>query len=73
MTLAQFIRENRGAIDAAIRRQVGHVPRTASCYCSRSGTDHYHEPDRLNDAERRLWVLNDEGLYSWAREEGVRV
>ena len=20
---------------------------------------------RLNDDERRLWVLNDEGLYSW--------
>lgn len=21
----------------------------------------------LNDEERRLWVLNDEGLYLWAR------
>jgi len=20
---------------------------------------------RLNDEERRLWVLNDEGLYNW--------
>lgn len=28
---------------------------------------------RLNDDERRLWVLNDEGLYSWARSEGVQV
>ena len=26
-----------------------------------------------NDAERRLWVLNDYGLYSWARAEGVRI
>jgi hypothetical protein len=26
-----------------------------------------------NDAERRLWVLNDEGLYNWARSEGVKV
>ncbi len=26
-----------------------------------------------NDEERRLWVLNDEGLYRWARSEGVRV
>jgi hypothetical protein len=26
-----------------------------------------------NDAERRLWVLNDEGLYRWARSEGVRI
>ena len=28
---------------------------------------------RLNDQERRLWVLNDEGLYRWARSEGVRI
>ena len=27
----------------------------------------------LNDAERRLWILNDEGLYNWARSEGVRI
>jgi len=27
----------------------------------------------LNDEERRLWVLNDEGLYRWARSEGVRI
>ena len=26
-----------------------------------------------NDEERRQWVLNDEGLYNWARSEGVRV
>jgi hypothetical protein len=26
-----------------------------------------------NDNERRLWVLNDEGLYNWARREGVKV
>jgi len=26
-----------------------------------------------NDEERRLWVLNDEGLYNWARRSGVRV
>ena len=31
-------------------------------------------PDaRLNDAERRLWIQNDEGLYNWARSEGVRI
>ncbi len=28
---------------------------------------------RINDEERRLWVLNDEGLYRWARSEGVNV
>lgn len=26
-----------------------------------------------NDSERRLWVLNDEGLYNWAKSEGVRI
>lgn len=28
---------------------------------------------RLDDEQRRLWVLNDEGLYNWARSEGARV
>lgn len=28
---------------------------------------------RRNDEERRLWVLNDEGLYLWARSHGVRI
>ena len=27
----------------------------------------------FNDEERRLWILNDEGLYNWARSERVRV
>jgi hypothetical protein len=31
-----------------------------------------HNP-RPNDEERRLWVLNDEGLYNFARSEGVNV
>ena len=25
------------------------------------------------DQERRLWILNDEGLYNWARSEGVKI
>jgi len=28
---------------------------------------------RVDDEERRLWVLNDEGLYRWARSEGVEI
>ena len=28
---------------------------------------------RLNNEERRQWILNDEGLYNWARSEGVRI
>ena len=28
---------------------------------------------RLNDRERRLWILNDESLYRWARSNGIRI
>ena len=28
---------------------------------------------RIDNAERRLWILNDESLYHWARSEGVRI
>ena len=27
----------------------------------------------FNDEERELWVCNVEGLYTWARSEGVNV
>lgn len=25
----------------------------------------------MNDEERRLWVLNDEGLYNWFKSERI--
>jgi len=53
MTMRDFIRENRDALDEAIRRVCPNC--------------------RLNDAERREWIANDEGLYRWARSEGVRI
>ena len=28
---------------------------------------------RLNNQERKLWILNDEDLYHWARSEGVKI
>lgn len=31
-----------------------------------------HNP-RANDEECRLWILNNEGLYLWAKSEGVRI
>lgn len=34
---------------------------------------HDEEGKRYNDQERRMWVLNDEGLYLWARAEGCRI
>ena len=51
--ICEFIRENRGTLDQAIKKVVPNA--------------------RLNDEERRLWVLNDEGLYLWARSEGVNI
>ena len=27
----------------------------------------------LNDEDRRMWILNDESLYNWARRSGVRI
>jgi len=27
----------------------------------------------IDNEERRLWILNDPGLYSWARSEGVDI
>lgn len=53
-SLTEWIKANRSAIDAAIRRA---VPNAAI----------------FNDSERRMWVLNDEGLYMWAKSEGVRI
>ena len=29
--------------------------------------------EKMNDNERESWILNDEGLYNWARGEGVRI
>lgn len=77
MTIRDFIREHRAELEQAIGRSIGHVPATASCDCPKSRTDHYHDgtenAKRLNEADLRQWILNDEGLYSWARSEGVRV
>ncbi len=28
---------------------------------------------QIDNEERRQWVLNDEGLYNWARSEGVEI
>jgi hypothetical protein len=28
---------------------------------------------KLNDEDRHEWILNDEGLYNWARSCGVQI
>lgn len=34
---------------------------------------HAYDTQREADEEREQWILNDEGLYDWARSEGVDV
>ena len=57
MTLREFIARNRTELDECISRALG------------GPENHVYR----NDEERRLWVLNDEGLYNWARSEGVPI
>lgn len=66
-SMREFIKQNRNEIDNCINSVLfrydgnggrGTVP---------------NPPPKRNDAERRDWVLNDEGLYLWARREGVRI
>lgn len=73
-TLTAFINENRDTLVDSIAAAVSFVPRTASCDCYMSGTDHSHkDPQRIDDEEIRDWILNDVSLYNWARESGVRI
>jgi len=37
--------------------------------CIRKATPNF----RINDEERRMWILNDESLYNWAKAEGVKI
>lgn len=67
MTLQDFIEQNREEIDQCINgvlyRHDGNGGRGVIP----------DPPPKRNDKERRDWVLNDEGLYPWARREGVRI
>ena len=57
MRLRDFIRENRKELDEIIGEALGGIE-----------NHHYR-----NDNERRDWILNDEGLYHWARFCGVNI
>jgi hypothetical protein len=66
MNLRQFIRDNRDEIDRLINSALYR-------HDGRGGKGTIPDPPpRRNDEERRQWIMNDEGLYSWARSEGVR-
>jgi len=67
MTLRAFIQAHRDELDQLIN---GAIYR----HDGRGGPGKIPDPaPRLNDEDRREWILNDEGLYSWARMEGVRI
>lgn len=73
MELQEFIDQNRTELTECINRVTGYVPKTVICRCPKSGTEHYHAQDPIDDEEIEQWILNDEGLYNWAREEGVEI
>jgi len=62
MTIRDFIRTNKSEIDRSITQ--------AQTRYDKPG---FKRNITLNDEERKLWILNDEGLYNWARSEGVRI
>lgn len=67
MTLTKFINDNRHDIDNIINRALYQ-------HDGRGGRGTIPDPPpKRNNRERREWILNDEGLYRWARSEGVKI
>ena len=62
MTIREFIKINRAEITRRVINAYfkGQTLFGGSHPCS-------------NDKDRRQWILNDEGLYNWARSEGVKI
>lgn len=59
MRLREFIKQNRAEIDRLVFNHTHH---------------RYNQSQTLkNDKDREEWVLNDEGLYRWAKSEGVKI
>jgi len=67
MRLRDFIRMYRHEIDQAINQAMYRYDGNGG-----KGTIP-NPPPTYNDKERRDWILNDEGLYRWARREGCKI
>ena len=59
MKLKEFIDDNRQELSDCIQRVVPNAP------VNREGL--------VTKEECRLWILNDESLYNWARSCGVNI
>ena len=67
MTIKDFIKDNRTEIDKAILADRYR-------YDGRGGKGTIpNPPPKMNDNERRLYIINYEPLYHWARSAGVRI
>lgn len=65
--LAAFIAKHRTEINEAINRGIYR-------YDGKGGPGTIPTPAPVHDDEEmRQWILNDEGLYNWARSEGVDI
>ena len=66
-SLREWIKANRAELDKAINRVLYR-------HDGRGGKGTIPDPSpKRSDAERRQWIMNDEGLYNWARSEGCRL
>jgi len=62
----RFIRENRAKIDAKINE-------TLSPSVRETNRNFGIKVPRFNDNDRHVWLLNNEGLYLWAKAQGIKV
>ena len=65
MEITEIIEQNRTLIDAVIDAERRTANRPAPP-CGRP-------PHKLNDNDRREWILNFEPLYLWARQKGAKI
>jgi hypothetical protein len=59
MTLEKFIRDNKQELSRCILQACDGAPTNSH--------------GNVTNKECRLWIMNDEGLYRWARSEGVDI
>ena len=62
----RFIRENRAKIDARINETLSLSPGIR-------GRNFGIKTPKFNDNDRHVWLLNNEGLYLWAKAQGIKV